>query len=253
VASTEHLERLLKRAVLEPGTRPRFLKKLLASNAFVFTHHPGGEAQTIWNSQTVAWIRHDGEKVLPLFTSQEALAKAPIPGATAFNVHVQSFLEANPNTHCHVNPGSTYDMPFSADELARALARIAQNGDATKLMFGARENAAIANSHPLLTSKLMALLAEVSQVEQAYFLEAELGHSPSRPPHIAVLVTETVQVAEAISRVFEGMYGREQPVKVRILLRDSPEYLSAKAAGMAPFYDREWGARRLALTTSSRH
>jgi hypothetical protein len=247
VASTEHLERLLKRAVLEPGTRPRFLKKLLASNAFVFIRHPAGEAQTVWNSQSVAWIRHDGAHVYPIFTSEEALAKAPIPGKTAFSIHVQSLFEADPNIHCHVNPGSMYEMEISADELAHALASIAQAGGATTLMLGARENAAIANSHPLLTSKLMTFLAGISQVEQAYFLEAELSQLPSRPLQIAILVSESVQIVEAISKVVEGTYGKEQPAKVRIFLPNSPEYLSVRAAGIAPFYDREWGARLLAL------
>lgn len=247
VASTEHLEKLLKRAVQEPGTRLRFLKKLLGSNAFVFIHHPADEAQTVWNSQTVVWIRNDGAKVIPIFTSQEALAKAPLPGNTAFNIHVQSLLEANPNTHCHVNPGSQYEMPFSANELASTLASIARAGGATTLMAGARENAAIANSHPMLTSSLMTFLAGISQVEQAYFMEVDLAQSPSRPLQIAILVTESVQVTEAISKVVEGTYGRKQPVKVRLFLRDTPGYLSVKAAGLAPFYDREWDVRLLAL------
>jgi hypothetical protein len=247
VASTEHLERLLKRAVQEPGTRPRFLQKLLASNVFVLTKHPAGEPQTVWNTQTVAWIRHDGVQVIPLFTSEEALTKAPIPGQTAFSIHVQSLLEANPNTHCHVNPGSMFDVPFSADELTQALARIGRAGGATTLMLGARENAAIAKSHPLLVSALMTFLAGVGQVERAYFLEAELTPLPRRPIQVAILVTESVQIAEAISRVVEETYGKEQPAKVRIFLRDSPEYLSVKASRMAPFYDHEWGARLLAL------
>jgi len=247
VASTEHLERLLKRAVQEPGTRPRFLLKLLASNVFVFAKHPAGETQTVWNSHTVAWIRHDGEHVLPVFTSEAALARAPIPGTSAFRVHVQSLLEANPNTHCHVNPGSIYDVPFSADELTYTLARIARAGGATTLMHGAREIGAIANSHPLLVSRLMTFLATVDQVEQAYFTEAELTPLPSRPIQIAILATESVQIVESISNVVEETYGKGQPAKVRILLRDSPEYLSVKTSRMAPFYDREWGARLLAL------
>ncbi|HEV2680742.1 MAG TPA: SseB family protein [Rhodanobacter sp.] len=251
MASTEHLEALLKRAVLEPGTRPRFLKMLLASNAFVFIPYPEGEAQTVWNSQPIAWIRHDGAYVYPLFTSEEALAKAPLPGKTAFNVHVQSLFDANPNRHCIVNPGSTYEMQISADELAHALASIAQAGGATTLMLGARENAAIANSHPLLASKLMTFLAGISQVEQAYFLEAELSQLPSRPLQIAILVSESVQIAEAISKVVEGTYGKEQPAKVRIFLPNSPEYLSVRAAGIAPFYDREWGARLLTLESDA--
>lgn len=53
MATTGHLERMLKRAFMEPGTRPRFLKKLLASNAFAFIQHPEGETPTVWNSQTV--------------------------------------------------------------------------------------------------------------------------------------------------------------------------------------------------------
>lgn len=251
MASTEHLERLLKRAALEPGTRPRFLRKLLGSNAFVFIHHPEGEAQTVWNSQTVAWIRHDGARVIPLFTSQEALAKATIPGMTAFNIHVQSLFEASPNRHCIVNPGSTYEMQISADELAHALASIAQAGGATTLMLGACENAAISNRHPLLVSKLMSFLAGISQVEQAYFLEAELTELPSRPIQIAILVTEIVQVAEAISSAVEGTYGKEQPAKVRILLRDTPQYHSVKAAGIAPFYDREWSTRLLRINPNA--
>jgi hypothetical protein len=251
VASTEHLERLLKRAVLEPGTRPRFLKKLLASDAFVFVHFPADAAQTVWNSQTVAWIRHDGAYVYPLFTSEEALAKATIPGKTAFKIHVQSLFDASPNRHCIVNPGSTYEMQISADELAHALASIAQAGGATTLMLGARENAAISNRHPQLVGKLMTLLAGISQVEQAYFLEAELTELPSRPIQIAILVTEVVQVAEAISSAVEGTYGKEQPAKVRILLRDTPEYHSVKAAGMAPFYDREWSTRLLTINPAA--
>lgn len=247
MASTEHLERLLKRAVLEPGTRPQFLKKLLASKAFVFIHHPAGEVQTVWNSQTVAWIRHDGARVIPLFTSKEALAKTPRPGNAAFSIHVQSLLEATPNTDCYVNPGSTYDIQFSADDLARALASIAQVGGATTLMLGASENAAIARSHSLLVSKLMTLLAGISQVEQAYFLEAELNPLPSRPIRIAILISESVQIAETISMTIEGMYGSKQPADVRVYLQDSPEYLSLKAAGIAPFYDREWTTRLLAL------
>ena len=175
------------------------------------------------------------------------LAKAPIPGKTAFSIHVQSLFEANPNIHCHVNPGSTYEMQISAEELAHALANIAQAGGATTLMLGARENAAIANSHPLLTSKLMHFLASICQVEQAYFFEAELCQLPSRPLQIAFLVSESVQIAEAISEVVEGTYGEEQPAKVRVFLRSSPEYLSVKAANIAPFYDREWNARLLAL------
>jgi ATP-dependent exoDNAse (exonuclease V) alpha subunit len=247
VASTEHLERLLKRAALEPGTRPRFLKKLLGSNAFVFIHHPEGEEQTVWNSQTVAWIRHDGARVIPLFTSREALAKATIPGKTAFNIHVQSLFDASPNRHCIVNPGSTYEMQISAEELAHALASIAQAGGATRLILGARENAAIAKRHPLLVSNLMTFLTGITQVEQAYFLEAELTELPGRPMQIAILVTAIVQIEGAISNAVEGTYGSEQPAKVRILLRDTPEYHSVKAAGIAPFYDREWNARLLTI------
>jgi hypothetical protein len=247
MASSEHLDKLLKRAALEPGTRWRFLKKLLKSNAFVFIHHPAGEAQTVWNSRTVAWIRNDGMEVIPLFTSEAALAKAPIPGKAAFSVHVQSLLEAHPNTHCHVNPGSTYDVPFSADELAHALTSIAEAGGATTLMLGARENAAIANTHPSLTAKLMAFLAGVSQVERAYFLEAELNQPPSRPMQIAVLVTDGVQITEAISKIVEGLHEETQPARVRTFFLGSPEYVSIKASGIAPFYDREWNMRLLAV------
>ena len=243
MASTEHLDRLLKRAVLEPGTRSRFLKKLLRSNAFVFIHHPADEAQTVWNSKTVAWIRNDGVEVIPLFTSEAALAKAPIPGKAAFSVHVQSLLEANPNTHCHINPGSTYDVQFSADELAHALASIAQAGGATTLMLAARENAAIANTHPLLTTKLMTFLAGISQVEQAYFLEAELSQIPCRPLQIAILANENCQITEALSIAIEGAYKSEKPPEVRIFPAGSPEYLALKAAGIAPFFDREWNTR----------
>lgn len=247
MASTEHLERLLKRAVLEPGTRPRFLKKLLASHVFVFIHHPEGEAQTVWNSQIVAWVRHDGAHVYALFTSEEALSKAPLPGKAAFSIHVQSLFEANPNVHCIVNPGSTYEMQISVDELAHALASIAQAGGATTLMLGARENAAIADSHPLLTSKLMTFLAGISQVEQAYFLEAELSQLPSRPLQIAILVSERVQIGKAIATAIEGVYGNEQPPEVRAFVQGSPEYASLKAARIAPFYDRKWVPRLLAL------
>lgn len=247
MASTKHLERLLKRAVLEPGTRPQFLKKLLASNAFVFIHYPAGEAQTVWNSQPVAWIRHDGAYVYPLFTSEEALAKAPIPGRTAFNIHVQSLFDANPNRHCIVNPGSMYEMQISADELAHALASIARAGGTTTLMLGARENAAIASNHPLLASKLMTFLAGISQVEQAYFLEAELSSPPSRPIQIAILANEDVQIGEAVAKAIEGTYGSERPAGVLVLLQGSPEYLSLKAAGIAPFYDRRWMPRLLKL------
>lgn len=251
MATSEHLERLLKRAVQEPGTRPRFLKKLLMSNAFVFIHHPADEMQTVWNSQTVAWIRNDGAEVIPIFTSQEALAKAPLPGSTAFNVHVQSLLEANPNTHCHVNPGSLYEMLFAADELASTLDIIARAGGSTTLMAGARENAAIATSHPVLTGRLVDFLTAIGQVEQAYFLEVELTQSPVRPLQIAILVTEIVHVTEAISKVVEGTYGRKQSVKVRLLLQGTPEYQSVKTAGIAPFYDREWSERLLALKPSA--
>lgn len=247
MASTEHLERLLKRAVLEPGTRPGFLKKLLGSSAFVFIDHPAGETQTVWNSQTVAWIRHDGAHVLPLFTSQEALAKAPIPGKTAFRVHVQSLLEANPNTHCHVNPGSMYDMQFSADELAHTMARNARAGGSTTLMLGATENAAIAKRHSLLVGKLMTALAGVSQVEQAYFLEVELNQIPIRPMRIAILASESVEVVETISMAIEGTYGSNRSVDVLVYLPNSTEYVSLKAEGVSPFYDREWGTRLLAL------
>jgi hypothetical protein len=247
VASAEHLERLLKRAVLEPGTRPRFLKKLLASNAFVFIQHPAGEVQTVWNSQTVAWIRYDGAQVIPLFTSQEALARAPILGKTAFCINVQSLLEANPNTHFHVNPGSPYDMQYSADDLAYVLTSIAQVGGSMKLMHGAAENAAIAKSHNLLASKLMTCLAGISQVEKAYFLEAELNQLPSRPLQIAIVASEDCQIAETISIAIEGAYKSKRPAEVRVFLQGSPEHLSLKAAGIAPFYDREWRTRLLAL------
>jgi len=247
VASAGHLERMLKRAFMEPGTRPRFLKKLLASSAFVFIQHPEGEAQTVWNSQTVVWIRYDGAHVIPLFTSEEALRKAPRSGNSAFSINVQSLLEATPNTHCHVNPGSPYNIEFSADDLACALKGIAQAGGSTKLMLGAAENAAIAKNHHLLASKLMTCLAGISQVEQAYFLEAELSQLPSRPLQIAILASEDCRIAETISGAIEGVYKSELPAEVRVFLKGSPEHLSLKAAGIAPFYDREWGARLLAL------
>jgi hypothetical protein len=58
-------------------------------------------------------------------------------------------------------------------------------------------------------------------------------------------LVKSVQVSEAISKVVEGAYGKKRPVKVRLFLRDTPEYFSVKAAGLAPFYDREWDARLL--------
>ncbi|WP_162258307.1 SseB family protein [Frateuria sp. Soil773] len=247
MATTGHLERMLKRAFMEPGTRPRFLKKLLASNAFVFIQHPEGETPTVWNSQTVAWIRYDGAEVIPLFTSEEALSKAPMPGSSAYSVNVQSLLEANPNTHCHVNPGSTYDMQFSADDLTRALASVAQAGGSTRLMPGAAENAAIAKNHHLLTSKLMTCLAGISQVEKAYLLEADLSQLLTRPLRIAILASEDCRIAETISGAIEGAYKSKLPAEVRVFLKGSPEHLSMKAAGTAPFYDREWGPRLLTL------
>lgn len=253
MTTTGHLERMLKRAFMEPGTRPRFLKKLLASSAFVFIQHPEGEAQTVWNSQTVAWIRHDGARVIAIFTSEEALRKAPMPGNSAYSIDVQSLFEATPNTHCHVNPGSTYDMQFSADDLARALASIAQAGGSTRLMLGAAENAAIAKNHHLLTSKLMTCLAGITQVEQAYFLEAELSQLPVRPLQIAILASEDCRIAETVSDAIEGAYKSKLPAEVRVFLKGSPEHLSMKATGIAPFYDREWVPRLLALNRTHFH
>jgi hypothetical protein len=94
-------------------------------------------------------------------------------------------------------------------------------------------------------------VAGISPVEQAYFLEAELNQLPSRPIQIAILLTESVQIVDAISKAVEGTYGKEQRTKVHIFLRDSPEYLSMKTAETAPFYDREWPTRLLTLQSSA--
>src|ERR1700727_2297871 len=110
MASAQQLERALTRAVREAGARPALYKMLMDSEVLVFVEAPGGQVPTIWDTKIVAWVRRDGEKVIPIFTSSMALRKTKHRGQLTYKVKVRELFNANREIAFHVNPGSDAEL-----------------------------------------------------------------------------------------------------------------------------------------------
>lgn len=249
MTSSEQLERALRCATREPGARPALYRELLRSEVFVLATAPDGVAATLWNSKIVAWIRFDGVHVIPCFTTIKKARKAAESGHFAYKVKIRSLFEANKECDFHLNPNSEFDLKLSTNDVSSLLergtvnlgvTRSAMNGD-IQLKRSGDELVAVA-------SALTVLLAQYSDIKQAYFFEVEQMSSGYQALVIGILASKDDKtLVQAISTILLDTYSGRLPIDVCFMLPNGAELSALKRASVDPFYDRDWGNRLVDL------
>jgi SseB protein N-terminal domain len=106
------LEAALALAFDEPGARPAFYKALLDSQVLTLVADPPKASGGWVRAALTSWLSNDGEHVVPIFTSSQALRESQLKETVIGVGSMLVLLEATRGHATHINPGSSITANF---------------------------------------------------------------------------------------------------------------------------------------------
>jgi len=228
----------------------------MTSDVFVigFTDSEGEGTGTIpagAKLSIVNWEKNDGTKIIPFFTSLEALQRALKEESKYVALPAKSFFEMTLGSFLMLNPASTYGKEFFPNEIHALLetgmnhapqTRVVQKE--TKVLLGQP-----ANYPSKMISALTALLSKHSDVKAAYLC---LMHDPSsgEKPTLVVGFEGDQDLTEAMKQagsVAADTAPKGELVDFAVIKRGEPGIGSYMFKSVKPFYERKWGAKLRSL------
>jgi hypothetical protein len=252
MTSSEHLERLLRRAIREPGARPALYRAFLNSVVYILVCTPEGLARTIQNGRIVAWVRYDGVHVIPCFLKKKHAVKACDRNQYVFEVGARSVMETNKNCGLHLNPNVGPEMQLSPQDVATLLAHGTISSFAKQ--FTLCDDAKIARlteELPSVISALTILFATHACIERAYCYQLEQPSRGSRSLVIGLIGDRVdTSIVHDISTVVGDTYTGDQAVDTCLMKPGGRELTAIEEVNIQPFYDRRWGAQLVDVDAS---
>ena len=240
-------DRALRLATADPGLRPAFYQQLLQSNALVILSRSSSEGSTIPAGELIdveQWMREDGERVIPFFSSEAALFRALPEGAPCAVVAVRELFEMCVGRSLQLNPDSDCTMVLRA---ATTAALLASGSVVTSIAVceGANhtvEISAVTEAPSALIGALTSLYARLPNVVSARLACVR----EITPPHNRWLVVglqlagnETREVRDTLAVAGECYRGS---LRLTVYLIDVAEgSFPTQLLEIEPFYERAWG------------
>jgi len=204
------LEIVLELAASEPAQRPEFFRLLLESTVFILATSGQLERQgegpiTLKEDtqiQITNWVKPDGSRVIPFFSSLRALQLAVNQGEKYVALPARTFFEMTRGAELIMNPRSPFGKEFTPAEIEALLAegvnKVAKRmvvEKATEVLLGQPAN----YPHAMVAS-LTALLANHPNVKAAYLAQM-FDRTRDEKPHLIIGIEVDRDVENTIREV----------------------------------------------------
>jgi len=253
IESETPLERLLRHAATEPGMRPEFYRRLLASDVLVPVDQPGqiGPYPAGTNLNIISLVRDDGVVVIPFFTSAARVCEAPV-GNKCVQMNVRDLFKTNPGKHFHVNPCSLFGREFVPVEVQSLLKH---GGLMIPCRIHVKQNDTAVTLVPLqdppthVLDELKVLLARNPQVQAAYIGELRTPQEAVKKSCMLAFDFTPKADVDRILRdvatvITEHMTSHSPHVDLVVRPRNG-SHLAKAFEAIAPFYVIGWAGRFL--------
>ena len=237
------LERALELAAAEPGHRPGFFRLLIDALVWVLIEGSPRMGQ----SGVVTWLRNDGARIIPVFSSIAALKVGDHRAPRVAKVRCRDLLSCLQSpTGIHINPDSQANCVIEPGEVTTFLAtgspefvRVERRTETEDVQVAFR---GIAEPPGALVSSLIVLFNETPAVAEAHLVEMTAAERP------AVLLVALVvagggdeeAITRAIAAVAQETYAGPLDVDVLYLAEDDATLPSVACASGGAFYRRAW-------------
>ncbi len=256
------LERALSRASREPALLPEFYRQLLRSEIYLLGSRSDEEVDGGRQALTlIQWETEGGERIIPVFTSLEALRRSVDVEDDVLCMGVSQFLTLGTSLPLVLDPMSDHHAVLSADDV-RALAEghlpgvrglIIQQGPLER-------DSELRTPEPQpaqLIDHLTTFLAGRLEVEAAWlgaFVSDETSaaeHSEAQAerkrPRFLIGLEVPAEVFEEVVEDVVCVIAQSATVDdvdtVDVIAMDSAQLADRLRTSAEPFYRRSWGAR----------
>lgn len=239
------LEKLLEQAAIEPAYRPAFFQALLTADAWVLgrsedTHFTADSALDLTH-----WEKSEGGRVIPFFTSEQALTSVCVPEAAWLRLPVRTLFEITRGERLFLNPKLATGKEFSALEIAALLDNQGNALTEQQVMEGGQPLLMSAVEQPpaQLISSLTTLFAGKKTVRRAFL--AEIREGEGQPANLLVGI-EADSGIEQLIQLAGNVAVDTLPDDALIDLCEVDPQASGVShfftAHITPFYERRWGS-----------
>lgn len=248
------LERALSRASREPAMLPGFYRRLLRSEVYLLgSRRPpegDGQAQAV---TLIQWETESGDRVIPVFTSLEAVRRSVDTDDQVLRMGVAQFLTLGTDVPLVLDPLSEHNAVLSTEDV-RALAEGHLPGvGASLVQRGAvdRDLALIMPSpQPVwLIDQLTIFLSERPEVEAAWLcaLETDGSEPVEEGQRLLIGLDLPTDVFEEVVEDIVCVIGQSAAIDeidhVDVIAMTPGPLADHVRRQFEPFYRRSWGAR----------
>lgn len=240
------LEEVLTLAATEPAHRPEFFALLLEASAIV----PGESISEQHGNQPAQvdllhWEKEDGSRIIPFFTSPQAMEQA-IEGEQAYLVMpVRQLFEMTLGQALFLNPKLPSGKEFSAREIAHLLGEegnalsektVLEGGSALLL-------SEIAEPPAQMVDSLTQLFAKHKSVRRAWM--AHIKEAAGQPANLLIGIEadgDVEAIIQATGSVATDTLLEGEPVDICHVVEGEKGISHFFIAHITPFYERRWGS-----------
>lgn len=245
MSETNALETALQRATINAGARAAFYQELLRSHVFVLARGHADQLPTLFNTELTAWIRDDGVRVTPFFSSQKAVRQAlphmVAPPSLVARIPARGLLEHSRGEHMHLNPYGEYGREFTPHEIDALLDHGAKPAPFSSQSIAAGTPIQLGRptqSWPEFESALSAAFAAYPFVVEAYLYEmyVDVHGLWAQSLVVGVVGVHDDDVAHAICTVSADVYRGSIPIDVTFLKENDEIVMALRGVHVTPFY-----------------
>lgn len=244
--NNQRLEEVLKLAATDAAHRPEFFSLLMSASVWIPGHY---EDQQISDSTPVRlnhWQTAEGSRVVPFFTSQQALTEASQQEQQSYVVMpVRTLFELTRGETLLLNPDLPFGKTFLPAEVALLLeeqgSALTQHtvleGNSTLLVSD------IVDPPAQMVASLTGLFSKYKTVRRAWL--AGIKETAEQPSNLLIGIEaegDIESLIQAAGSVAMDTMTDDQPVDICQVTENQPGISHFLTAHITPFYERRWGS-----------
>lgn len=240
------LESLLEKALTEPGWRPEFFRVLMESSVWVPGEAVAGHSMNTDNSVELQhWEKQDATRVIPFFSSQQALRQAAGEQQAFVVMPVRTLFEITCGETLLLNAKLPQGKEFTPQEITRLL-----GGDNNPLS----QQQVLQGGVPLLLSaleqpperminSLITLFQNIKQVKRAFICTVKEQAGQQANLLIGIEAEGDIStIIQTAGSVAADILPEDEAVDLCQITNDDTGISHFMITHIAPFYQRRWGS-----------
>ena len=241
----QRLEEVLKLAATEPAHRPEFFALLMEASVWVPGTSTGEQLDASTPVDLQHWEKEDGTSVIPVVTSEAAMAEATEGEQSYVMLPVRTLFGMTLGETLFLNPKLSAGKEFSAREIAHLLG---EEGDALS------QQTILEGGEPLLLSEiaeppaqmidsLTQLFSKHKQVRRAFV--AHIKEQADDRPNLLIGIEadgDIDNIIRAAGAVATDTLLEDEPVDICEVVDGEQGISHFFTAHITPFYERRWGS-----------